>query len=145
MRTAETTISKTRSSSRPMPAASISSTIGSSIVVPGAVASRCRDAAVLSAAGRHAGVGPAGRSSGDAGHPAVEGRALLERAAERLDERPEVVLLHASGRASAPAAREMFSSISVPPRSLTPACSTWRTPATPIFTHEAWMLSMRPW
>ena len=45
---------------------------------------------------------------------------------------------------AAPAAREMFSSISVPPRSLTPACSTWRAPPAPIFTHDAWMLSTSP-
>ena len=44
----------------------------------------------------------------------------------------------------APAAREMFSSISVPPRSLTPARSTWRDPSAPIFTQLTWMLSMSP-
>ena len=44
----------------------------------------------------------------------------------------------------APAAREMFSSISVPPRSFTPARSIWRTPSTPILTQLVWMLSMVP-
>ena len=44
----------------------------------------------------------------------------------------------------APAAREMFSSISVPPRSFTPAWSTCVTPALPIFTHEVWMLGIQP-
>ena len=42
----------------------------------------------------------------------------------------------------APAAREMFSSMSVPPRSLQPACSSWLTPSRPIFTQLAWTLSM---
>ena len=46
---------------------------------------------------------------------------------------------------AAPAARLMFSSNSVPPRSLTPASRAWRTPSAPIFTHETWMLSIRPW
>ena len=45
---------------------------------------------------------------------------------------------------AAPAAREMFSSISVPPRSLAPACRTWRAPSAPIFTHDTWMLATRP-
>ena len=40
----------------------------------------------------------------------------------------------------APAAREMFSSMSVPPRSLAPASRTCWAPAAPIFTHEVWML-----
>ena len=42
----------------------------------------------------------------------------------------------------APAAREMFSSMRVPPRSLTPARRIWRTPSAPIFTQLTWMLSM---
>ena len=42
----------------------------------------------------------------------------------------------------APAARLMFSSISVPPRSLPPASRSWRAPAAPSFTHDAWTLGM---
>ena len=61
-------------------------------------------------------------------HAAVERRALGERAPDRLDDRAEL------GSSSswpwlAPAAREMFSSISVPPRSFAPACRIWRAPA----------------
>ena len=44
----------------------------------------------------------------------------------------------------APAAREMFSSISVPPRSLAPARRSCRAPAAPILTQLTWMLSMSP-
>ena len=77
---------------------------------------------------------PAARGPGGGGlrldehPPPVERRALLERAAERLD----------PGRNAAssitvpwlaPAAREMFSSISVPPRSLAPAWRIWVAPA----------------
>ena len=40
---------------------------------------------------------------------------------------------------SEPAAREIDSFISVPPRSLTPAASAWRTPSGPSFTQLAWM------
>ena len=76
--------------------------------------------------------------------PAVERGALLERAAERLDDRAELRLVEPPGRGSRPRPREMFSSISVPPRSLQPACSTWRAPATPVFTHDTWTLSIQP-
>ena len=42
----------------------------------------------------------------------------------------------------APAMREMCSSPSVPPKSLTPTSSAAITPSTPIFTHDAWMFVM---
>src|SRR5581483_3492542 len=45
----------------------------------------------------------------------------------------------------APAAREMFSFINVPPRSLTPARSSCCAPARPSLTHDACTLSMSPW
>jgi hypothetical protein len=38
----------------------------------------------------------------------------------------------------------MVSSISVPPRSFAPARSIAWVPSTPSFTHEVWMLSIRP-
>ena len=44
----------------------------------------------------------------------------------------------------APAAREMFSSISVPPRSFAPDRSACAAPEAPIFTHDTWMLGSRP-
>src|SRR5262249_11816484 len=40
---------------------------------------------------------------------------------------------------AAPAAREMLSSISVPPRSLTPADKQWRTPSGPSFIQASWV------
>ena len=40
----------------------------------------------------------------------------------------------------APAAREMLSFINVPPTSFTPAARAARTPSSPIFTQETWML-----
>ena len=76
--------------------------------------------------------------------PPVERGALLERAAERVDDRAEARRRRAPGRGSAPAAREMFSSMSVPPRSLQPAWSAWRAPAMPALTHDTWMLSIQP-
>ena len=45
---------------------------------------------------------------------------------------------------AAPAARLMFSSMRVPPRSLTPASRAWRTPSAPILTQDTWMLSISP-
>src|SRR5207253_10777703 len=45
----------------------------------------------------------------------------------------------------APAAREMFSSIKVPPRSLAPARRAWAAPSAPIFTHETWMFVSHGW
>lgn len=45
---------------------------------------------------------------------------------------------------AAPAAREMLSFMSVPPRSFTPAERSWRAPRNPSLTHEAWMLGMEP-
>ena len=45
----------------------------------------------------------------------------------------------------APAAREIDSFISVPPRSLTPARSAAAAPSSPSFTHEAWTFSIHGW
>ena len=42
----------------------------------------------------------------------------------------------------APAAREIDSFMSVPPRSFTPAPSSTPAPSGPSFTHDAWMLGM---
>ena len=42
----------------------------------------------------------------------------------------------------APAAREIDSFISVPPRSFTPARSASTTPCGPAFTQETWMFSI---
>ena len=36
------------------------------------------------------------------------------------------------------------SSMSVPPKSLTPARSIWAAPTAPILTQETWMFSMAP-
>ena len=46
---------------------------------------------------------------------------------------------------SEPAAREIDSFISVPPRSLTPAASACRTPSGPSFTQLAWMFVISGW
>ena len=43
-----------------------------------------------------------------------------------------------------PAIRLIVSSISVPPRSLTPPCRTSRHKPSGSFTHEHWMLPMAP-
>src|SRR5262249_15032545 len=61
---------------------------------------------------------------------------------------PVIAAWSSSGVASwpwaAPLAREMFSSMSVPPRSLQPAARRRAPPSRPSLTHEAWMLGMSP-
>ena len=57
---------------------------------------------------------------------AVEGRALPERPAERGDHRRQLADRLVRAVAATPAIRLIVSSISVPPRSLTPPCSTSR-------------------
>ena len=84
------------------------------------------------------------RSRGERRRSAVEGGALDERAAERGDQASASSSTPMRWPWLAPAAREMFSSMSVPPRSLAPARRHWRAPSTPSFTQLTWMLSMAP-
>ena len=69
-------------------------------------------------------------------------------AAPAMRPAPRIAASSSSGVASwpcaAPEAREMFSSMRVPPKSLHPASSRRAPPSRPSFTHEAWMLSISP-
>ena len=77
-----------------------------------------------------------------AGAVAVGCRALARHPADRADHRPPSSVGGISWPWLAPAARVMLSSISVPPRSLAPACRQTRAPSGPILTQEVWMLAI---
>ena len=71
---------------------------------------------------------------------AIERRSLASAPAQSSGSAPPSPRAETPGRAAVPAAREMLSFISVPPRSLAPAFRHSAAPSGPIFTQDVWML-----
>ncbi len=84
--------------------------------------------------------GPRGASR----RPRRRGVALARRAAHRAAISASISSTDVYSPASAPASREMLSSISVPPKSLQPARSVSCASSWPSFTHDVCRLSIRP-